>query len=202
MNESIKKQLAELEKIFTPPANIVRIVKPDGQITEVDALDYWQHRNEWHLATWEKQRGDTPVFYLVFAEILDHGIPEAAARGDAAEVERLTSERDFMNKSIKKKTAEFKDLFVPLNECYCLVEKPDGKQTEVLIEKWYKHRKDWKWLKITRSTGSKFAIYLLLVSIADIIAEDAMREGDKETALRFTREADGYRALYEREMEL
>ena len=36
------------------------------------------------------------MFYLVFAEIMDHGIPEAAARGDAAEVERLTSERDFM----------------------------------------------------------------------------------------------------------
>ena len=107
-----------------------------------------------------------------------------------------------MNKSIKKKTAELKDLFVPLNECYCLVEQPDGKQTEVLIEKWYEHRKDWKWLRITRSTGGKFAIYLLLVSIAEIIAEDAMREGDKETALRFAREADGYRALYEREMEL
>lgn len=78
---------------------------------------------------------------------------------------------------------------------YCLVELPDGTEAETTMEEWYKHRQEWRWLKMT--SGRDNAILLLLAAIDEEVAEHAMNEGDTEAAAWMKAEAARFLAEYE-----
>lgn len=80
---------------------------------------------------------------------------------------------------------------------YCLVELPDGTQTETTICEWYEHRHEWIWKRITQG-GSIADVCLVLAAIYDECAEDSMKKGDTAAAARMTAEAAHYYAEYER----
>lgn len=96
-HDAIRKRLAALCEIITPEDNLVSVVMPDGTRQRISAAEWWDHRREWKLSSFDEQdnRGGLVVF-LVLADLADEGIDKAKANGDAAEVERLTKERDEM----------------------------------------------------------------------------------------------------------
>ena len=75
----------------------MRVDLPDGTRQNMSAAEWWEHRREWGLSDFDHQdnRGGL-VVCLVFAAMFDESIDQAKADGDAAEVDRLTKERDEM----------------------------------------------------------------------------------------------------------
>lgn len=98
-HDAIRKRLATLGEFFTPGGKVVSVELPDGTRQNMSAAEWWEHRREWKLSDFDHQdnRGGLVVF-LVLADLADEGIDKAKADGDAAEVDRLTKERDEMLK--------------------------------------------------------------------------------------------------------
>ena len=96
-HDAIRKRLAALGAIITPGDKVVSVDLPDGTLAKISAAEWWEHRRELGLSDFDHQdnRGGLVVF-LVLADLADEGIDKAKADGDAAEVERLTKERDEM----------------------------------------------------------------------------------------------------------
>lgn len=94
---TIRRRLEAMGAAVDPGLKVVSVLLPDGSIVKRDAAEWWEHRNEWPLADFDHQdnRGGL-VVCLVFAQILDSGIPKAKKAGNVAEVQRLTKERDDM----------------------------------------------------------------------------------------------------------
>lgn len=96
-HDAIRKRLAALGAIITPGDKVVSVDLPDGTRQNMSAAEWWEHRREWGLSDFDHQdnRGGL-VVCLVFAAMFDESIDQAKADGDAAEVDRLTKERDEM----------------------------------------------------------------------------------------------------------
>lgn len=101
-----------------------------------------------------------------------------------------------MTESIKNRIAALEKQLLP-ESCRCLVELPDGTETETTLEEWYEHRKEWNWKRIT-SGGDVSAICLILAAIDNEIAEEAYEMGDMANAARLTASAARFLAEYER----
>ena len=96
-HDAIRKRLAALEAILQPGDNRVSVDLPDGTRAQISALEWWDHRKEWKLSDFDQQdNGSGLVVCLVLAALADESIERARADNDAAEVERLTKERDEM----------------------------------------------------------------------------------------------------------
>lgn len=80
---------------------------------------------------------------------------------------------------------------------YCLVELPDGTQTETTICEWYEHRHEWIWKRITQG-GNIADVCLVMAAIHDDCAENFMEKGDTAAAARMTAQAAHFLAEYER----
>jgi hypothetical protein len=97
MKGEIKTRLELLEKALRPKAQVVTVELPDGSKAQKPAAEWWEHRREWPLASFDDQDNSGGLaLLLVFADMFDHGIEEARGVGDTTEVERLTAERDDM----------------------------------------------------------------------------------------------------------
>ena len=80
---AIKKQLAILDKILTPRPLVVT-VEINGRCIEKLASEWWQHRDEWRLADFNKQKGNGIVVCLVLAEMFDEAIKTEKNKDEAA----------------------------------------------------------------------------------------------------------------------
>jgi hypothetical protein len=64
--------------------------------------------------------------------------------------------------------------------CFCLVELPDGTQTETTLEEWYAHWHEWRWLRMTRG-GDNNDVFLLFAAWDESSGDlDAARQDEAE----------------------
>ena len=84
-------------------------------------------------------------------------------------------------KDIKKRLAilEAQNL---IDVAFCLVKLPDGSEFETDIEEWYKHRKEWAFLRMTRGSDN-MCLHLLFAAWAE--ASGAMDQARAEETAYF-----------------